>query len=300
MPQLPDNDYGNYNYIYTIESIGLPIISGSPNPNLCFLVPPTHQPTGPSIGPPSQALYILQNPNSTLLHSWPPSPTAAAQQLALSEPARRPPELGVLEPVRAVVKLPRLDDVAVLVPVRAGTREHDERDECRERDGEDERGLVPAALIRGSDGSDARSSAGEAPPPRRKLLPLQDAAPGSGIIFSIDDARTWCPTRPTCRTRLAGWWRRSRACSRRTERPAVTRSWSWAGRPPTRPTSPSFPSSRSSTRTGNELHLLPITAVRDAGPAAGLVPPPAPSTTVAALSMPATTRYYYSSSLFCV
>jgi hypothetical protein len=41
-----------------------------------------------------------------------------------------------------------------------------------------------------------------------------------------------------------------------------------------------------------ELQLLPITAVRDAGPAAGLVPPPAPATTVAALSMPATTRYY--------
>ena len=48
-----------YIYRYTIESIGLLIISGSPNPNLCFLVPPTHQPTGPSIGPPSQALYIF-------------------------------------------------------------------------------------------------------------------------------------------------------------------------------------------------------------------------------------------------
>lgn len=41
-----------------------------------------------------------------------------------------------------------------------------------------------------------------------------------------------------------------------------------------------------------ELQLLPITAVRDAGPAAGLVPPPpAPATTVAALSMPATTSF---------
>ncbi|XP_066355432.1 protein DWARF 53-LIKE-like isoform X3 [Miscanthus floridulus] len=40
-----------------------------------------------------------------------------------------------------------------------------------------------------------------------------------------------------------------------------------------------------------ELQLLPITAMRDAGPAAGLVPPPAPATTVAALSMPATTSF---------
>ena len=129
---------------------------------------PIHRPTFPS------PIYILQNPNPTI----PPPPTAAAQQLALPEPARRSPELGVLEPVRVVVELPRLDDVAVLVPVRAGAREHDER---REGDGEDERGPVPAAL-------DPRQRRKRCEVQRRRGAAAEAEAPSPDVVRAGEDS----------------------------------------------------------------------------------------------------------------
>ncbi|CAD6269212.1 unnamed protein product [Miscanthus lutarioriparius] len=125
------------------------------------------------------------------------------------------------------------------------------------------------------------------------LLAVAAAAPttpGSGLIFSIGDLKDLVPDEADLQdaarrvvaevTRLL---ETHRAAGRQT---VWVMGWS-----ATYETYLAFLSKFPLVDKDWELQLLPITAVRDAGPAAGLVPPPAPATTVAALSMPATTSF---------
>jgi hypothetical protein len=115
------------------------------------------------------------------------------------------------------------------------------------------------------------------------------ATPGSGIIFSIGDLKDLVPDEAD----LQDAARRVVAEVTRlleTHRPAARQTVWVMGWSATYETYLAFLSKFPLVDKDWELQLLPFTAVRDAGPAAGLVPPPAPATTVAALSMPATTR----------